>query len=840
MHQVKLSVRNLVEFILRSGDIDRTIGAVSDAEAMQEGGKIHRKLQKSAGAGYRAEVPMKIDVPVDEELTISLEGRADGVITDYRMPDILELLEAEERREEKENSERSDNDKNETKENTSDADAAVSEDLSYEFYTIDEIKSTYTNLNKITESVPVHLAQAKCYAYIYAKEHHLASIDVQMTYVNIETEKVKRFRETELYEALEVWFNDLVERMAVWIRWQMKWTEKRNESIERLQFPFEYRPGQRRLVGGVYRTIVQEKKLFALAPTGTGKTISTLFPAVKAMGEGKCERIFYLTAKTITRTVAEETFQVLKKENLDFKSITLTARDKICIFDEAKCRPEECERACGHFDRVNDAVFDMITHENEMTRTVIEKYTEKYRVCPFEMQLDAALWCDGIICDYNYVFDPNVYLKRFFGETYFGGTKRSYTFLMDEAHNLVERAREMYSAALKLSDLTALKGIVKPYGAKLAQKIEKCRKYMISLMEECEQFRVLESLGGFTMYLMRMMTDMEIFLKGGAPADIREKVLTMYLDVRWFVNTYDNMDQRYMIYAENQDVGDFMIKILCVDPSKDLGQRLDQGGSAVFFSATLLPVNYYKELLSTTPDEDYGLYIESPFDLNNRLIVLATDVSSKYTRRNMNEYTKISEYIKTVVRAKNGNYLVFFPSYSFMEAVYEVFSERELYKAGSGIRVVKQENAMTEAARQDFLDQFQAETKNTVIGFCVLGGIFSEGIDLKEDRLIGAVVVGTGLPQVCTERELLRAYYDGKQGSGYEFAYVYPGMNKVLQAGGRVIRTEKDKGVIALLDERFNTASYRQLFPKEWLPCEKVSLRNAEEKINGFWEAADQ
>lgn len=807
MHLIKVSVRSLVEFILRSGDIDRTVGAVSDAEAMQKGGLIHRKLQKAAGAGYRAEVTMKIEVPVDDDMIIALEGRADGVITDYRMPDITQLLEIDN-----------------------------PEDLSCENYTIDEIKSTYTNISKITEPIQVHLAQAKCYAYIYAKEHQLKTIDVQMTYVNIETEKVKQFVETQKFDELESWFLNLVEQYAVWMRWQIAWVCQRNESIAGMKFPFEYRSGQKRLVGGVYQTITQGRKLFALAPTGTGKTISALFPAIKAMGEGKGERIFYLTAKTITRTVAEETYHLLGSHQLEFKSITLTARDKICIFDEAKCRPKDCERACGHFDRVNDAVFDMITHENEMTREIIEFYSAKHNVCPFEMQLDAALWCDGMIGDYNYVFDPNVYLKRFFGETYFGGTKAAYTFLIDEAHNLVERAREMYSSKLLLSQLTDLRNTVKPYNTRFAKKADKCIKYMESLMDECESYREVDSLGGFTIYLMRMMTDMEIFLKSGAPVDVREKVLSAYLEVKRFVNTYDDMDSRYMIYSERQDEGEFMIKIFCVDPSKDLGQRLDRGGSGIFFSATLLPVNYYKELLSTTPEKDYGLYVDSPFDTKKRLIIAASDVSSKFTRRNITEYTKISEYIKTIVRAKNGNYLVFFPSYAYMEAVYEVFSDKELSKAGSGIRVVVQENAMTEEARQNFLDQFQADTTSTVIGFCVLGGIFSEGIDLKEDRLIGAIVVGTGLPQIGTERELLRGYYDKKQGCGYEYAYVYPGMNKVLQAGGRVIRTENDRGVIALLDERFNTSGYKNLFPKEWIPFDKVYLKNVEDKVNNFWE----
>ena len=429
MNVIKISVRKLVEFVFNSGDIDRTVGAVSDAEAMQEGSRIHRKLQKKAGADYQAEVPMRLSVQVDADLTFELEGRADGVITEYHMPDIMELLAHQDLEAEQ-------NDVSETKQ------AEKSVPLSTTVYTIDEIKSTYTSLRQITEPIPVHLAQAYCYAYIYALQHQLDRMDIQMTYVHITTEKIQRFRETKTFDELKVWFEHVIEEYAVWIRWLLAWQKQRNKSIENINFPFEYRPGQKRLVGGVYQTLIQGKKLFALAPTGTGKTISTLFPAIKVMGEGKSRKIFYLTAKTITRTVAEETYRLLMERGLQFKFVTLTARDKICIFDEARCNPKQCERAKGHYDRVNAAVFDMITHETAMSREVIEAYAGKHCVCPFEMQLDAALWVDGLICDYNYVFDPNVYLRRFFGESFDGGPKDDDIFLVDEAHNLVERARE--------------------------------------------------------------------------------------------------------------------------------------------------------------------------------------------------------------------------------------------------------------------------------------------------------------------------------------------------------------------------------------------------------------
>lgn len=803
MDKVKISVRRLVEFILRSGDLDSGAGTLKDAETMQEGSAIHKKIQNEGGASYRSEVVMKMDIPVDETLTIALEGRADGIIEDYHIPE----------------------DENDT---------------GYA-YTIDEIKGTYGDLRYIEEPAQVHLGQALCYAYMYAKENALSKISVQMTYVNLESKKVKRFSEERTFEELEQWFTDVIHRYAQWARWSLDWHQQRNMSIGGMNFPFEYRDGQRRLISGVYQTMIRGKKLFIQAPTGTGKTISTVFPAVKVMGEGMSDKIFYLTAKTITRTVAEETYGLLQAAGMDFKFITLTAKDKCCIFDKPRCNPKDCPRAKGHFDRVNEAVFDLVTHERAVTREIVEAYGARYEVCPFEMQLDAAVWLDGVICDYNYVFDPYVYLKRFFAE----GGRENYILLIDEAHNLVERAREMYSASMSISQLRHVRGLMRGVNPKLVARIGKCIKYLQGVMEDCPDCTKTNSSGGFTLYLMRMMSEMEGYLKGTehkAPAElsIREKVLDLYLESKRFINAYDCMDdQRYMEYGKRLPDEDFMLKICCVDPSRDLSKRLDMGLSAVFFSATLLPIRYYMELLSVTAPEDYAMYAQSPFDKNNRLLIAAGDVSSKYTRRNAQEYERVSDYIRDIARARNGNYLIFFPSYVYMRNVFDVFSERELTKAGNGFKVMVQENSMSEEARQDFLEAFRSETRTTMLGFCVLGGIFSEGIDLKEDRLIGAVIVGTGLPQIGDERELLREFYDAKCGMGFEYAYLYPGMNKVLQAGGRVIRTERDRGVIALLDERFGYRQYRELFPAEWDNCRKVNRGNVTELLDAFWGASE-
>ena len=786
--EVRVSVRNLVEFILRNGDIDQKSGAISDVDAMQAGSRAHRKLQKQSGSNYHAEVALKRSVSVDEMLDVLVEGRADGIIKNPL--DERDIM-------------------------------------------IDEIKGTFTKLEKFEEPDLLHVAQVDCYACIYAKQHNLETIKVRVTYIHLETEKVKVFEYDRKTEELEQWFLNLVSQYAKWAKWEISWKELRNASIQTTTFPFEYRQSQKRMMNGVFRSIEEGKNIFIQAPTGTGKTLGTLFPAIKAMGNGKSNRIFYLTAKTITRTVAEESGELLRKQGLRMKFITLTAKEKICPLDECVCQPEYCERAKGHFDRVNDAIFDVINHEDKIDRECISVYAEKYQVCPFEYQLDISLWCDTIICDYNYVFDPVVYLKRFFADP-----MANMLFLVDEAHNLVDRAREMYSAVLYRREFRDVYRRLKNIQPKLARKVHKCGQFLKDYEEMRKStggsYAEVSEVGSFVLSLMRMISDMEDYLKEDLERDLRECVTELYFNARRFVNTYDLLDDKYLIYTEGEGQ-DTMIRLFCVDPSGNLSERIGMSRSTVFFSATLLPVQYYKDLLSKNPEEDYEMYVESPFSTENRLVFTARDVSSRYTARNDEQYERIAEYIRKIIRGKNGNYLVFCPSYQFMDEVYQIFTDHELQKAGNGLKVYRQESNMDEDERQAFLEHFKESPHETTLGFCVLGGIFSEGIDLKADRLIGAIVIGTGLPGVGSDRELLKSYFDEKSGQGFDYAYLFPGMNKVLQAGGRVIRSESDQGVIALLDERFNYTSYRRLFPREWLPYDKLDIGSVEEKVEKFW-----
>ncbi len=788
---VKISVRNLVEFIMRGGDIDNRM-AGADKDTMLLGGKMHRKIQKRMGAGYHAEVALKYEIQCKGFMLV-IEGRADGVI---ETPDGI---------------------------------------------VIDEIKGILKELDVIKEPVPVHLAQAKCYAFIYAKQHQQEQIGVQMTYCNMETEDIRRFQSVYGFEELSAWFYDLVGRYEKWARYQIRWKEKRDISIKALEFPFGYREGQRDLVASVYRTILRKKKLFIQAPTGVGKTMATVFPAVKAVGEGLGDKIFYLTAKTITRTVAWQAFDILKEQALRMKVLVLTAKDKICFCESTDCNPDGCIYARGHYDRVNDAVYELLTTSDEMSREIIEEQAKKWQVCPYEMSLDVSNWIDAVICDYNYVFDPQAHLRRFFGE----GNQGEYLFLIDEAHNLVERGREMYSASIYKEDFLKIKRLVTGRDEKLSKRIDNCNRRLLSMKRECEDYQVLDSVANLYVKLMNLITELERFLeeerKRKTPdEEMRKEVLDFYFSIRSFLYIHDKLDDNYIIYAQMEGSGRFKVRLFCVNPSKNLQEYLEKGNSTVYFSATLLPIHYYKKLLSTSKD-DYAVYAESPFDVRKRLLLLGTDVSTKYTRRGEEMYRRYAEYLLETAGARAGNYIAFFPSYRFMEEVYEMFLDMlDTHLPGeSGISIdyVMQSQYMSEEAREIFLENFEETRENSLIGFCVMGGIFSEGIDLAQDRLIGAVIVGTGLPQVCRERELLKDYFDGQGLRGFDYAYLYPGMNKVLQSAGRVIRTDEDRGVILLLDERFRDSRCREVFPREWKDMGLCQVKNAAERIRNFWES---
>ena len=779
---VNISVRELVEFVLRSGSIFASF--VSRARAV-EGTMAHKKIQSAMDANYEKEVKLVHEYEVSG-ITFVIEGRADGIIRDL---------------------------------------IAV---------TIDEIKSTRTSLDVIDEDYnPLHWAQAKCYAYFYATQNHLKDMNVRLTYYNLDTKETKHLINVYTYEELEVFFSALIEKYALWIRFYMDWSKERTSYLKALRFPFdEYRIGQRELAVNVYKSITGGNKLYVNAPTGIGKTISTLFPALKAMGEGHVGKIFYLTAKTITRTVAEKSIQMIYDQGTRVKAITLTAKDKICFLEERSCHPDFCSYADGHFDRVDEAVYDAITHTDLFTREVIEEYAKKYGVCPFELSLDLAVYADVVICDYNYIFDPTVALKRFLDQ-------RDFVILVDEAHNLVDRAREMYSESMSKAQLLSVKRSISKQYPTIAKEIGKLNEYLISIRKDYIDLTgsmiSKEAPTKFNRMVRSFINECDKKLQKGAMHKLPQDLLELYFRGYNFNKICEFFDERYITYGDQVE-GDLILKLSCMDPSYLIGNMISTCKSVIFFSATLMPIDYYKYMLGG--EGERAIALPSPFDTKHALKLIATDVSTRYQHR-QKSYRKICEYIIKVSKQKVGNYMVFFPSYKYMKDVYSYY---EQYKADREERqraepiIYMQDSNMDEESREVFLARFEPNPTKTQIGFCVLGGIFSEGIDLTEDRLIGVMVVSVGLPQIGLERDLIKYHFEERDKEGYHYAYTYPGMNKVLQAVGRLIRTKRDKGIILMIDDRFNTPLYSSLMPLEYNDRWCTTLSHIEDQVARFWE----
>lgn len=778
---VELSVRELVEFIMRSGSIDSRFGGFDRAA---EGARIHRKLQKEAGEHYRAEVTLAETTDV-KGFTFKIQGRADGIFEEDGIT------------------------------------------------VIDEIKTITRSLEDMDEdSRPVHWAQAKCYGYIYGSQQGLDFIDIQLTYYQVDTKEIRRFRKSFSVVELEDFYLALLDAYIRWAEMQRQWVEKRDQSIHALDFPYKtYRRGQREMAVAVFNTIKKSGKLFCQAPTGIGKTLSTLFPSVKALGGGMAEKLFYLTAKTITRQAAVDAFTLMKEKGLALRTVTLTAKDKICFLDERSCNPDDCPYADGYFDRVGDVLYEVLQQETVFSKENIEVIALENNLCPFEFSLDLTLWCDAIICDYNYLFDPLVALKRFFMDE-----KGDYVFLVDEAHNLVDRAREMYSAALRKSDFLNLKRQLTKTDKRLKEPLNKVNQAMIDLRKSCPDSRSRisrEELGDFNELLGFFCFACEDWQKKHLDHPAADTVLELYFQARTYLKIAEFYDEHYIttIHTYGSEV---IVKQVCLDPALLLRARLACGRAAVLFSATLTPLEYFIAVLGG--EEETPRYeLPSPFDPSKLGILLADTISTRYVDRE-ESYTPIAEMIAAFAAGKKGNYMAYFPSYAYLSAVYEVFGERF-----PDIKTMAQERDMDEAAREAFLAAFDAENPETLIGFCVMGGIYSEGIDLKGDRLIGTVIVGVGLPQIGDERNIIRNYYDDKQGSGFAYAYQFPGMNKVLQAVGRVIRDEADLGMVLFIDSRFSSSGYRRLFPPHL--SHYIKVRNAEDirqETRAFWNEKEE
>ena len=826
MAQLRLPIRQLVEFLLRTGSIDSRFTGFDRAN---EGARLHRKLQKAAGESYEAEVFLSAERTV-EDITFTIEGRADGIFTENGL------------------------------------------------VTIDEIKTTAIPTDEITEDMnPCHWAQGMLYAAIYGQQNGLERLAVRLTYYQIDTDEIVRFTRKFSIDELEAFFLDLLRQYLPWARRQLDWNTRRNQSLRELKFPFAtYRPGQRALAGEIYRACAAGKtsdrkggtRLFCQAPTGIGKTMSAIFPALKAIGEGKGEKLFYLTARNTTQTAAEDAVARLRSASpeLSLRSVTLTAKEKACLCKDEEghpsCLPDACPYANGYYERIKDALAALLDDDGNFSRNVLTETAKQFTVCPFEMGLDLSEWCDVVIGDYNYLFDPVVHLRRFFDGA------GDWLFLVDEAHNLPDRARAMYSASFRKSSLTEAKralgrgkGSLKTVLTKADKAFLEVRKTVaelaprrqpITAQEEpvTEQTSLLDTpetavtlpepifAENGTVFLKELpdflrkplgavQAPLQAWLEDNPDDPAHGQLLELYFAVQDMTRSAERYDEHFVTQLTAYG-SDLELSILCLDPSPFVDASLACGRAAAMFSATLTPPGYYKNVLGCP--EARAVALESPFPAEH-IGLYCLPVSTRYRDREKS-VSAISDALAVLANGKVGNYLAFFPSYAYMKQVWEDFSARY-----PDIETLVQESGLDDAGRAAFLEKFAPDPEKTLLGFGVMGGIFGEGVDLVGDRLIGCAVVGVGLPQVNPRQEILKRYYDELSGTGFEYAYRYPGMNKVLQAAGRVIRTQEDKGVVLLLDDRFARNEYARLLPKHWAHLRYLrTAKELEEQLNRFWK----
>ncbi len=781
---VHLSARELAEFLLRSGSIDSRHGGVMRA---QEGARIHRRLQavckKEEGSDYQSEVYLKGERELDG-LVFQIDGRADGIFTS---PDGIR--------------------------------------------TVDEIKTVEGEV--LQDSCPEHWAQARIYAALLCELEGLSRVRVQLTYFRIDLQQTVIYTEEEDAAWFENYLTGLLTQYSPWAKREDDWRRERTVSLSQLGFPFDqYRPGQREMAGEIFRTFRDGRLLLCQAPTGTGKSMSSIFPALKAMGEGYGDRVFYLTARGTAAYSAEKAVGILRSGTdspLRLKNLTLTSKEKICFLEQRSCTPEDCPYANGYYDRLRAGIAAAL-RQDSFTREEIERLAREHTLCPFEFQLDLSLWCDLIVGDYNYLFDPKVSLRRFFES---GG---DYLFLVDEAHNLPDRARDMYSASLRRSDFTetaSVFGRKQPKVKKLIREMERSFDRLREAADQQENRTFFQDTprGSFTDQLSAMTGPFQEFLDKHREGEEHDAILQLYFLIQDYLRVADGYDDHYItqvsVYGRDTE-----ITLLCLDPSDFLRDCFSLGRGGVLFSATLSPPGFYQDICGC--GEARCVSLPSPFPRKNLGLYIAGDVSTKYRDREKSAPV-VAEYLYAMTAGKTGNYMAYFPSYAYLTMVLDLFEE-----AHPEVMTLVQQPGMDDAAREEFLSYFSENPDRTLLGFGVMGGVFGEGIDLTGERLIGTAVVGVGLPMVSPRQEKLREYMENRFGSGFDYAYRFPGMNRVLQAAGRVIRTASDRGVVLLLDERYLTAGYRMLCPPHWNGAEVVrSPQQLYQLEEDFWQNKD-
>lgn len=746
--------------------------------------------------------------------------------------------------------------------------------LSQNGLTLVEVKSFRGAASRLpAKGEDVHWAQAKLYAYLLLLQTGAASLTIELTYVSTEVDDdIVILRETETLASLEAFFNRLCLSFIESTRSLRRYIAARNEANRAASFPYDgLRDGQKLLMRRVMDTMLAEGSLLASAPTGIGKTIATLYPALKAQANGIVDRIFYLTHTTATRIVAETALADLRAAGFLVRAVTLYAKESLCLEPDLYCDQRRCPYALDYYERLPEALSELYRLQIINPESLLP-IAKKHRLCPFELSLDVSSWCDVIICDYNYVYDPRVRLQRFFADV-----GETYAILVDEAHNLPSRAREMYSARLELDQLTDVYTLLlnKELGPPtegsddLKAMVRRAAEETISLHNELaavasslseneegpkgfaridasiqahetvmtETFLAAKRLPAHLIgKLSRLYRTYALLLETFNEWDGKLPLLHLWFDLAFFIRVGQTLfDYTYLITLGKTRSGRWQLSLQCLDASDRMAKSVSSQMARVYFSATLTPMEFYLPLLSIPEDEAESLILPSPFPEQNRLVMASDHCSIRYKDR-AQSLPAVASLILTAVSKRRGNYLVFVPSFQYLSRLTQ---HLETLTLPPDLELMPQRPGMSFSAREAFLKRFETTGEKTLLAISVIGSLFNEGVDLVGDQLIGVMIVGTGLPGISPERTLMGEYFQHRLGDGFRFAYVYPGFNRVLQAAGRLIRSETDTGFILLIDDRYKREDYRQLLPEEWQTQFVGGDEDVASYLEEFWSGID-
>jgi Rad3-related DNA helicase len=743
-----VAVRALCEFTAKQGDLDLRF---TPSPTAQEGIAGHAVVAARRGEHYRSEVALEGDFGL-----LHVRGRADGYDPDQNL--------------------------------------------------IEEVKTYRGQFSSIPDNHRhLHWAQLRIYGHLMCVQLDMEQVNLALVYFDIGSQQETVLRETRSRAELAAIFEDHCGRFIAWAEQEMRHRERRNDAMESLRFPHaDFRPGQRQLAEAVFRANAGKRCLLAQAPTGIGKTLGTLFPALKAAPKENLDKLVFLAAKTPGRRLALDAAATLKAGGtavgpIALRVLELTARDKACEHPDKACHGDACPLARGFYDRL-PAARAAALDAPLLDRAALREIGLAHDVCPYYLGSEMARWSDLVVGDYNYWFDGGAML---YAMALNYGWRVS--VLADEAHNLVSRARGMYSASLARPALRAARAVAPPGLQKALDKVG--RAWTDAGKAAPLPYQALDSLPQKLLDSLQNATSVITEHAAAFPVPLEPALQEFYFDALHFLRLAESFGDHSIVDLTRENERDTILAIRNLVPAPFLKPRFELAHSTTLFSATLSPWHYFADLLGM-PEDTAWIDVDSPFAASQLRVELARGISTRYQHRRAS-LVPIADLMAQQYERMPGNYLAFFSSFDYLQQAADTLAQRH-----PGIPTWHQARRMNEAERSAFLERFTSESKG--IGFAVLGGAFGEGIDLPGARLIGAFVATLGLPQVNPVNEELRQRLQAMFGAGYDYAYLYPGLQKVVQAAGRVIRTEQDQGVVWLIDDRFARPEVLDLLPRWW------------------------